>query len=197
ETTVIQQAHELLREERVAACALEDRPLELTAEDGVRGERGDKLGGLRIGERSQVYRGRVPRPPRPARMLVVELGAGGAEQEQRHAFCPLGQVLEEGKQRLVCPVQVLEDEHGLADGGEALEEAPPCGEQLLPLRRRARLRPDQGSEPLQQPLALALLGSYRGLELRRGGLRRIGLEDPRLPLDDLTQRPKGDPLSVG
>ena len=37
----------------------------------------------------------------------------------------------------------------------------------------------------------------RALELRLGLLRRVGLEDPALRLDDLPQRPERDPLAVG
>ena len=68
-------------------------------------------------------------------MLLVELGPSGAEQEQRHPFGPVGQVLEKGEHRLVRPVQVVEYQHGGVLRGQPFEEAPPGGEGLL-LRRR-------------------------------------------------------------
>jgi hypothetical protein len=47
-------------------------------------------------------------------MLLLQLGTSGAEEEQRHALRPVGQVLEEREQGVIGPVQVLEDEHGRA-----------------------------------------------------------------------------------
>ena len=64
-------------------------------------------------------------------MLLVQLGAGGAEEEQRHAFRPLRHVLEEREERRVGPVQILEDEHVRPCAGEVLAEPTPCGERLL------------------------------------------------------------------
>ena len=64
-------------------------------------------------------------------MLLLQLRTGGAEHQQRHAFRPVGQMLEEGEQGRVCPVQILEHQHGRPLGGQRLQEAPPCGEGLL------------------------------------------------------------------
>ena len=105
-------------------------------------------------------------------------------------------MLEEGEQRLVRPVQVLEHEHACPGRSQALEEAPPGREQLLPLRLRGRLDPHQRPQPLQQPAALRLVGEDSRLQLRRRHLGRVGLEDARLGLDDLPQRPECDPLPV-
>ncbi len=113
------------------------------------------------------------------------------------ALRPLGQVLQEREQRLVRPVQIVEHEHARTGGGQSFQEAPPGREQLLPLRRRSRLDPDQRRQPLQQPLPLGLLGRDSGLQLPRRDLCRVRLEDARLRLDDLAQRPEGDPLPVG
>ena len=41
-----------------------------------------------------------------------QLGAGGADHEQRDRLGPVGEVLQEREHRVVGPVQVLEHEHG-------------------------------------------------------------------------------------
>jgi hypothetical protein len=46
-------------------------------------------------------------------------------------------------------------------------------------------------------LPFGLIGGDRRFELRCGDFSRVGLEDARLRLDDLAQRPEGDPLAVG
>ena len=132
----------------------------------------------------------------PAWVPLVQLRPGRAQNEQRHSLRPLGQMLQEREQRLVRPVQVLEHQHGLPGCGQSFEVAPPGREQLLSLRRRGRLHPDQRGEPLQQPLSLRLLRGDRRVQLRRRHLRRVRLEDPRLRLDDLPQRPERDPLPI-
>ena len=130
-------------------------------------------------------------------MPLVELRPRRAENEQRHPLGPLGQMLQEREQRLVRPVQVLEHEHARPRRRQPFEEAPPGREQLLPLRRRGRLDPDQRRQPLQQPLPLRLLRGNGRVQLRHRHLGRVGLEDARLRLDDLAQRPERDPLPVG
>ena len=55
---------------------------------------------------------RVAKPRRIVRMALVQLGSRGADDEERHAFGPVGEVLEEGEHRVVGPVEVLEHEDG-------------------------------------------------------------------------------------
>ena len=106
-----EQAHELLRVQRIAARPLEQRPLRLRRQDRALEQRADQPRGLLVGQRGEVDRGRVAQPGRPGRMLLLQLGTRRAEDKQRHALRPVGQVLEEGQQRIIGPVQVLEDEH--------------------------------------------------------------------------------------
>ena len=196
EVAVGEQAHELLRVQGVAARPLEQRLLRLCRQDRPLEERGDQPRRLLVGQRSEVDRGRVAQAGCPGRMLLVQLGAGRAEDEQRHALRPVGQVLEEGEQGVVCPVQVLEDEHGRALCGQRFQEAPPGRERLLlggGLRRRADERGEAGLEPD----AVLLVGGQGALELGLGLVGRVGLEDAALGLDDLPERPEGDPLPVG
>ena len=76
-----------------------------------------------------------------------------------------------------------------------LEEPAPGGEQLLALGRGGGLDPEQRQQPLAEPRALGALGKHR-VELRRRDLGRVGLQDPGVGLDDLAERPEGDPLAV-
>jgi hypothetical protein len=94
-------------------------------------------------------------------------------------------------------MQVVEHEHSRARGGETLEEASPGREQLLPLCRRRGFDPDERRQPLEQPLPLGLFGRDDRFQFCCGNVGGVGLEDPRLTLDDLAQRPEGDSLPVG
>ena len=89
------QARELLRIEWVAARALEQRPLRLRRQHRPLEQDGDQAGGLLVAQRGEVDRVALRRPAAQARMLLVQLRAGGAKQKQRHPLRPVGQVLEE------------------------------------------------------------------------------------------------------
>ena len=106
-----EQAHELLRVQRVAARPLEQRLLRLRRQHRPLEQRRRRAGRLLVGQRGEVDRRRVAQPGRPGRMLLVQLRPRRAEDEQRHALRPVGQMLEEGEQRVVGPVQILEHEH--------------------------------------------------------------------------------------
>src|SRR5262249_38575182 len=73
---------------------------------------------------------------------------------------------------------------------------PPGGERLL-LRGRRAARTDEGGEARLEPGQVGVAVRERALELRLRFLRRVGLEDAALGLDDLPQCPEGDPLPVG
>ena len=64
-------------------------------------------------------------------MPVVKLGTSGADDQERHAVRPVGQMLEEGEQRVVRPVDVLEDEDRGSLLCDRLKEAPPGCEGFL------------------------------------------------------------------
>ena len=109
---------------------------------------------------------------------------------------PLGQVLEEGEERLVRPVQVLEDEHRLPPFGPRLEHTAPRAERLL-LRGGLATRADERQQARFQPGDVGALRRERPVELRGSLLGRVRLENPALCLDDLPERPEGDAVSVG
>ena len=69
-------------------------------------------------------------PPQPG-LLVEQLGAGGADDEQRHAARPLHELVDEVEQSLVRPVEVFEDEDQRPLSGQLLEEAAPGRERLV------------------------------------------------------------------
>ena len=129
-------------------------------------------------------------------MLLVQLRPSGTQNEQRHPLRPVGQVLEELEQRRVGPVQILEHQHRRPVRRQPLAEAPPGRKRLL-LRRRLRHRAYQRRQPRPQPGQIRIVRRQRAFQLRRRLLGRVRLQDPRLRLDDLPQRPEGDPLPVG
>ena len=191
-----EQADELLGVERVAARPLQQRALRLRREHRALEEQAEKTRRLVLGERREVDRGRVAKAGRPVRIPLVELRARGADDHQRHARRPVGQVLEEGEQRAVGPVEVLEDQHGGPLLGQGLQEAPPCRERLL-LRGGFAARADERRQPRAQPGEVGVVRREPAVELRLRRLWRVGLEDPALGLDDLSQRPVRDALAVG
>src|SRR5439155_3542065 len=83
---------------------------------------------------------------------------------------------------------------------KALEKAPPGGERLHPAllaHIRVFRQPDHRPEVRRHPAGL--VSRYRGhrlLELRARLLPGVGVEDPRLSLDHLADRPEGDALAV-
>ena len=129
-------------------------------------------------------------------MLLEELWAGHAEQQQRKALGPIGQVLDEGEQGCIRPVQILEHERSRVIRGERLAEAAPGGERLL-ARGGLAARTHQRRQAGPEPGAVRVVCGQGPIELSTGLLGRVGFEDPALGLDDLPECPEGDALSVG
>ena len=100
-------------------------------------------------------------------MLLEELRAGAAEQQQRQVVRPVSDVLEEGEQRVVCPVQVFEDEHGRALCGQRFQEAAPGRERLL-LRCRLGRRAHERRQTRLEPGAVGIVCGQRSVELGFG-----------------------------
>ena len=91
-------------------------------------------------------------------------------------------------------MQVLEHQHGRVRLGDVLEESAPRREQLLALRRRGRLDPEQGQQRWRNH-PLITFGKHR-IELCAAATPGVGLEDPGVRLDDLPQRPERDAFAV-
>ena len=113
----------------------------------------------------------------------------------------LDELVDEVQERGVGPVQVLEDEHERGVVRERLEEAAPCGEQVVARDVPAGVaEPEQRSEPRAQPVALLLVGERRGqrrVELLVDDAGRIVVQDARLGLHHLAERPEAHPFAVG
>ena len=101
---------ELLRVERIAFCADEQCLLELCRDEPLLEQVAEEGAGLAVAQRRQRdRRGVCPgSPPRPA---LEHFRTRRAEEDDRHAGRPVGQMVEEVEQPFVRPVQVLEDEH--------------------------------------------------------------------------------------
>ncbi len=195
EIAVAEQTHELLRIQRVAAGAVEQCVLGRARQHRPLQEQGDQRRRLSVGERSKVDRLCVAHSRRPGRMLLVELRPSGAEQEQRHPCGPVSQVLEKGEHRLVRPMQVVDHQHGGVLRSQPVEKAPPGGEGLL-LRSGFAAGAHQRGEPCPEPRPVGFVLGDGLVELGHGRLRGVRLEDAALGLDDLAERPEGDPLAV-
>ena len=106
------------------------------------------------------------------------------------------------EQRRVRPVQVLDHEDEGAAGGHRLDNAPPGGKELGLIGAWALsiAQPEQGSQPCSEPLAVrgpADQRLQRAVQLCCHLGRRVGLEDARLGLDDLTKSPERDAVPIG
>ena len=113
---------------------------------------------------------------------------------------PLEQVLDECQQRLVGPLEILEDEHQRALVGEPLEEEAPGGEQVLPVGVDPLLQAEQVRQPRADPGSLVGVGNVLGQaggELLARGILLLALEDLGAHAHHLRQRPVGDALAVG
>src|SRR4051794_35238155 len=105
-------------------------------------------------------------------MPLEELGACGADDQQRDVVGAVHEVLDEGEQVGVRPMEILEDDDGGTVGGHVLEEPPPCQEGLFLRGYAATLDPDQGAEALAEPRPLFAL-RQDGLELPGSDVNRV------------------------
>jgi hypothetical protein len=87
-------------------------------------------GRVSFAQRWQRERDRVRLSAAPAGSPSEELGAGGADDEDRHTGRPVDEVIDEVEESFVSPVEVLEDEYERSLLCERLHEAPPRGEAL-------------------------------------------------------------------
>src|SRR5712691_8210253 len=108
-------------------------------------------------------------------------------------------MLDEGDERVIRPVEVLEDQDEWPLACDPFDEATPRGERLLPLAGCRCGGADEGREARIEPVALrgirySLVNGHG--QLRSGFLRRIRLENSCLSLDHLAQRPVRDACTV-
>ncbi len=195
QVAVGEQPDELLRVERVPAGVLEERPLERLGQDGPFEQQREQLHRLPVRERRQVDALGVAGVAPEMRMSLVELRSRGAEHEQRHVLGPVREVLEERQQRVVGPVEILDDEDAGTVRGQELAEPAPRSERLV-LCCGCAWDADERADPREQPVAVVDLGRHGPVELG-GSLRgAVRLEDAGVGLDDLAEGPERDAVSV-
>ena len=154
----------LLDEERVAARRASD-PLAQLAGDPLRDQLVDVL----------VAQGLEPERHRPGGAALGELRPRHAEQQDRCARGEERDVLDQVEERLLAPLDVVEDDHE------------------RPLRRSLLQRLAEGPGDLLRRCRRLRLAEQRA-DRRRGGLVRRQHVELLQHLDD---RPVGDPLAVG
>ena len=139
----------------------------------------------------------------PVRPALEQLRARRRDDEQRHVGHPLDELVEEVEERLVGPVDVLDDQDERTLLGERLEEAPPGGERLVAAVAADLLLAAEAEERQQVRLDAGLVAGPgervldRPADLRCDVGRCVLLDDARLRLHDLAERPQRDPVSVG
>ena len=107
-------------------------------------------------------------------------------------------MLDEIEQAVVSPLDVLEHEHDCVLLGERLEVAPPRDECFFLRAHGVTGLAYERTQMREHPLRVffdQLLDRAR--ELRFDVVVAVGLEDPRLRLHHLRQRPVADALAVG
>ena len=149
EAVVGQQPRELLGVQRVAGGPLQQQGLDPDGQHRPADQGGQQPGRLQVGQRPQRDPGRRRVAAAPARLALQQLGPGRGHDQQGQVGRALDQVLQELEHRLVGPVQVLDHQDQRAGGGDGLDEPPPGGEQLGPLRfdRVGAGDPEQRGQP--------------------------------------------------
>ncbi len=110
-------------------------------------------------------------------------------------------MIDEVEESLVGPVKILEHQHERSLFGQSFEEASPRRERLIAQRHRVLAsEADEAAHVTQDPVDVARVG--QGLLHHRRELRArigigVGLEDPRLCLHYLGQRPEADAVAIG
>ena len=104
--------HELSGVKGIALGALDDRLPQLSRNLGRIQQGRDEEASLLVCERREIDAVHVGQSGSERGTALEELRARGADDEQRNALGPIGQVLEEGEQPIVSPVQILEHEDG-------------------------------------------------------------------------------------
>jgi hypothetical protein len=192
---------ELLGVQRVPARPLEEQRLRLGRQNAALEQDLEQAARILARQRRERDRRGVALAAAPRGLALEQLGPSGAEEEERNRRAPVEQVLEELEERVVGPVQVLDDEHARSPGRELLEEPAPRGERLLTTCRHAvGLGGDERGEPRLEPRRLVLVGEHRRDrvgELSPRDRRVVRLEDAGLRLHDLAQSPERDALAVG
>ena len=195
EVSVGHHPRKLLGVQRISPGTLKQRRLRLGRQDRPLEKGREQVRRLFVVQRRERERQRIGLPSAPSRSAGQQLRSSSADDEDRNAGCPFDEVIDEIEEPFVSPVQVLEDEDEWPLLGDCLEEAPPGGEGFrtvvtaqLMLAFGSDQRPQAPGDPVRI-VALEKGRSARTQPLLRV-LTRVRLEDSRLRLDDLAERPE-------
>ncbi len=145
---VAEVREQLLDEERVPFRGRDD-PLAQLRRELVR-ERVDELVRVVVAERLEDDERRAPTRRSPRRPHVEEIGASGAEDEDRCVARRVRDVLDQVEQRRVGPVDVVDDQHERPRRGERLEHSPERPGGLVGRAASVPLADRPGDEPRRE-----------------------------------------------
>ncbi len=123
---VDQHLKNLLDIERVALGPGDDAAREVARQAADPHQRVDELQRLRVGQRREPDRRRIPDTPAPRPAGVEELRAGRADRQDGSVGEGVGQLLHQLEEGLGGPVDILHDEHGQPLAPEPAEVPPPA-----------------------------------------------------------------------
>ena len=194
---------ELFRVQRVAADAGKQGLVRLGRNRSPLEERGDQLGGTAPGQGRYRDRQHARLAAGPARSALEQLRSCSRDDEEGHAADLLDHLVDEVEECVVCPVHVLEDEHERALVREGLQVTSPGREHLAAAiadRGLLAAKTDERAQEGRDPAGLGRILDHtpnRRSQLVVGLLGCVALEDPRLRLDHLAERPEADAVAVG
>ena len=168
----VDEREHLLDEQRISLGGVTDPPPQLVVHAAERVQERIGFGGV---ERLEQDRRRVQLPAGPRRPPVEQLGTRHAEEQERAVPRQIGDVLDQREERLLPPVEIVEDSDERRFLRLLLEKLAESPGDLVGRRRSLR-----GAEQRSD---------------RRGG-RFVGRKRVQ-PLEHLDHRPVRDPLPVG
>ena len=198
---VDQHLQDLLDVERVPLRARDDPARELARKAAHPDERLDQLQRLRLGKGREPDRGGIPHASSPCAARVEELGSRGADRQDGGVGERVGQLVEQLEQRLRRPVHVLDHQHGQLLAAEPAEVSPPAlaeerADVALVVRRQRKA--DRPADRVDDPGDVLRPDVPRNdrLELQQRSIGGVAVEDPRVALRGLAERPVRDALAV-
>ena len=147
----------------------------------------EHAGGLRRRQGPEPERRRIALATAPGGPAVEQLRAPGSENEERPPHVA-DEAVDQVEQRLLGPVQILDEDDRRPVGDELAEKLDPRLVQAVPHGERVesahRLQPERQSETLA------------GAEQAPNRLGRCVLLDAEVLLEDLPERPVRDPSAI-
>ena len=156
-----------------------------------------------VGERREGDRERVSLAAAPSARGDRAAPAGWCRRPASARRPPVDEVVDEVEQGVVGPVKVLEHQHQRVAVGQRLEKPPPGrlpprspGRRSTAPRPRARPAPARAPRPSRPPPDRRSGRRPSLCSLSCASSRGVGVEDARLGVDHLPQRPVGDAVAV-